>query len=405
MIDFSLTDDQLSVRDMAREVAQKIVTPNIAEYDRKQEPIPQLLRAMADANLLGFCIPEQYGGLGMDYISLGLASEEMEYADTAARVVLSVHIGLFSLPVLTWASEELKQKYLVPAAKGEKITTFGLTEPAAGSDVVGLQTTATKDGDHYILNGEKMWISLAAVADYFLIFAWTDLEKKKNRDHTGLSAFIVESKWDGVTTGSLHGKLGVRAGNTGFISMQDVKVPAENLVYKEGAGFKIAMFCLDQGRYTVAAGSCGLIKACRDACVKYSKERKTFGVNIEEHQLVKQMIANMEAGYEYSTYLWMKAGWLKNQGKRSTKATSLAKWIACREAEVSAANAVQVHGAYGFSDEYPVERFYRNAKGASIYEGTREIHTLMQADYVLGFRHDKELELDLPKVSQSPSEE
>ena len=206
MIDFSLTDDQLAVRDMAREVAQKVVIPNIVEYDRKQEAIPQLIPAMAKANLLGFCIPGKYGGLGMDYISLGLASEEMEYADTAARVILSVHIGLFSLPVLTWASEELKQKYLIPAAKGEKITTFGLTEPAAGTDAVGLQTTAVKDGDHYILNGEKMWISLAAVADYFLIFAWTDLEKKKNRNHTGISCFIVESNWDGVTTGSLHGK-------------------------------------------------------------------------------------------------------------------------------------------------------------------------------------------------------
>lgn len=398
LIDFSLTDDHIAVRDMAREVANKIVTPTIAEYDRKQEPNPALLPAMAEANLLGFCIPEQYGGLGMDYISLGLASEEMEYGDTSARVILSVHIGLFSLPVLTWANEEQKQKYLVPAARGEKIATFGLTEPAAGSDVVGLQTTAVKDGDHYILNGEKMWISLANLADYFLIFAWTDLDKKKARDHSGISAFIVEREFNGITTGSLHGKLGVRAGNTGWIAMQDVKVPAENLVYNEGQGFKIAMFCLDQGRYTVAAGSCGLIKACRDASVKYSKERQTFGVNIEEHQLVKQMIANMEAGYEYSTALWMKAGWLKNQGRRSTRATSMAKWIACREAETSAANAVQVHGAYGFSDEYPVERFYRNAKGASIYEGTREIHTLMQADYVLGFRNDKELERDLPPV-------
>ena len=398
MIDFSLTEDQLAVRDMARELAAKKIIPSIEEYDRKQEPIPNLLSAMAEANLLGFCIPEQYGGLGMDYISLGLASEEMEYGDTAARVVLSVHIGLFSLPVLVWANEEQKQKYLTPAARGEKIATFGLTEPAAGSDVVGLQTTAIKDGDNYILSGEKMWISLANVADYFLIFAWTDLDKKRNRDHNGISAFIVEREWEGVSTGSLHGKLGVRAGNTGYISMQDVKVPAANLVYEEGQGFKIAMFCLDQGRYTVAAGSCGLIKACRDASIKYSKERQTFGVNIEEHQLVKQMIANMEAGYEYSTALWMKAGWLKNQGKRSTKATSLAKWIACREAEASAANAVQVHGAYGFSDEYPVERFYRNSKGASIYEGTREIHTLMQADYVLGFRVDKELERDLPPV-------
>ncbi|HOY58617.1 MAG TPA: acyl-CoA dehydrogenase family protein, partial [Verrucomicrobiota bacterium] len=241
---------------------------------------------------------------------------------------------------------------------------------------------------------------LADVADQFLVFAWTDLDKKRARDHSGLSAFIVERGWEGVSTGSLHGKLGVRAGNTGYLAFADVRVPAENLVYGEGQGFKIAMFCLDQGRYTVAAGSCGLIRACRDASVAYALDRRTFEQPIGEHQLVKQMIANMEAGYEYCTYLWMKAGWLKNRGVRSTKATSLAKWIACREAEAAAANAVQVFGAYGFSDEYPVERFYRNAKGASIYEGTREIHTLMQADYALGFRSDKQLERDLPEAEQ-----
>lgn len=400
MIDFSFTDNQLAVRDMARDVAARVILPSIQEYDRAQKLNPELLPAMRKANLLGFCIPEQYGGLGMDYISLGLASEEMEYGDTSARVILSVHIGLFSLPLLTWGNEAQKQKYLTPAAKGEKMATFGLTEPAAGSDVVGIQTTAVKQGDHYVLNGEKMWISLADVADYFFVFAWTDLEKKRNRDHSGISCFIVERAFAGVTTGSIHGKLGVRAGNTGWLAFQDVKVPAENLVHKEGAGFKIAMFCLDQGRYTVAAGSCGLIRACRDASIKYSHERKTFTQEIATHQLVKQMIANMEAGYEYSTYLWMKAGWLKNQGLRSTKATSMAKWIACREAEASAANAVQVFGAYGFSDEYPVERFYRNSKGASIYEGTREIHTLMQADYVLGLRQDSPLERDLPVVEQ-----
>jgi len=400
MIDFKLTENHIAVQEMAREVAEHVILPNIREYDRKQEMNPAVLPAMAKANLLGFCIPEHYGGLGMDYISLGLASEELEYADTSARVILSVHIGLFSLPILVWANEEQKQKYLTPAAKGQKIATFGLTEPAAGSDAVGIESTAVKKGDDYILNGEKMWISLAAVADYFIVFAWTDLEKKKKRDHNGLSAFIVESKWDGVTTGTIHGKLGVRAGNTGYIAFQDVKVPAENLVYKEGQGFKIAMFCLDQGRYTVAAGSCGLIRACRDACAKYAHDRKTFGQPIGEHQLVKQMIANMEAGYEYSRYLYLKAGWLKNQGKRSTRETSLAKWISCREAEAHAANAVQVFGSYGFSDEYPVERFYRNSKGASIYEGTREIHTIVQADYVLGIRKDKDIERDLPPVQQ-----
>jgi len=400
MISFEFTESQLEVQRMARELAEKKIIPNIAEYDREHKYNPELLRDMAKADLLGFCLPEKYGGLGMDYISLGLACEELEYGDTSARVVLSVHIGLYSLPVCTWASEEIKQKYLVPCVKGDKIGTFGLTEPAAGTDAVGLQTTAVRQGDKFVLNGEKMWISLADVADYFIVFAWTDLDKKKKRDHSGLSSFIVERTFDGVTTGSIHGKLGVRAGNTGYIAFTDVEVPAGNMVGREGEGFKIAMFCLDQGRYTVAAGSTGLIRACRDACVKYAHDRETFETPIANHQLVKQMIANMEAGYEYARLLWLKAGWKKNLGEPNTRETSLAKWIACREAEKSAADAVQVHGAYGFSDEYPVERFYRNAKGASIYEGTREIHTIMQADYVLGFRKDKPLREHLPIVEQ-----
>jgi len=182
--------------------------------------------------------------------------------------------------------------------------------------------------------------------------------------------------------------------------MADVEVPATNLVGNEGEGFKIAMFCLDQGRYTVAAGSTGLIKACRDASIKYAHQRETFQSPIAQHQLVKQMIANMEAGYEYARLLWLKAGWKKNLGEPNTRETSLAKWIACREAEKAAADAIQVHGAYGFSDEYPVERFYRNAKGSSIYEGTREIHTLLQADYALGFRKDNPLRVHLPEVDQ-----
>ncbi|RKX24712.1 MAG: butyryl-CoA dehydrogenase, partial [Candidatus Zixiibacteriota bacterium] len=202
-MDFLFTETQLMVRDMARELTARVITPTIAEYDREQKLNPELLPAMARANLLGFCLPEKYGGLGTDYISLGLACEELEYGDTSARVVLSVHIGLYALPILTWANEEQKQKYLVPAIKGEKIGTFGLTEPAAGSDAVGIQTTAVREGDHYLLNGEKMWISLADVADYFLVFAWTDLEKKKKRDHSGLSAFIVERNYEGLSTGSI----------------------------------------------------------------------------------------------------------------------------------------------------------------------------------------------------------
>ncbi|OGC90133.1 MAG: butyryl-CoA dehydrogenase [candidate division Zixibacteria bacterium RBG_16_53_22] len=395
-MNFELTDDHLSVQKLTREFAAKTIAPGLRERDRENRFDRNILTKMAESDILGICLPEKYGGAGMDYISLGLACEELEYIDTSARVILSVHIGLNSLTLLSWGNQFQKEKYLTPQAKGEKIASFGLTEPNAGSDVVGIQTTAVKRGDRYILNGEKMWISLADIADHFLVFGWTDIVKKNKRDHTGISAFIVERPFAGVTTGSIHGKLGVRAGNTGWVAMQDVEVPAENLVGNEGEGFKIAMFCLEQGRYTVAAGSAGLIRACLDACVTYSHTRKAFEVPIAEHQLVKEMIAGMEAGFQISRLLWLKAGWMRNVGLRATRETALAKWIACEQAEKAAADSVQVHGAYGFSDEYPVERFYRNAKGASIYEGTREIQKLMQADYALGFRADRPRRVNLP---------
>jgi len=395
-MNFSLNDDHKSVRQLCRDFGDKYVRPDIRENDRENRFDISIFDKMADSDILGICIPEKYGGAGMDYISLGLACEELEHADTSARVILSVHIGLNSMTLLSWGDRYHKEKYLVPQSKGEQIGAFGLTEPDAGSDVVGIRSTAVLDGDKYILNGEKTWISLADTADNFLIFTWTDQQKKKQRDHRGITAFIVEKSYAGVTTGSLHGKLGVRAGNTGWISMQDVEVPAINRLGEEGEGFGIAMFCLEQGRYTVAAGSTGLVKACLDASVEYSKTRTAFEQPIGDHQLVKQMIANMAAGYEYSRLLWLKSGWMRNAGLRATKETAMAKWIACREAEKAASDAIQVHGAYGFSDEYPVERFYRNAKGASIYEGTREIQTLMQGDYALGIRHDKPRRANLP---------
>jgi glutaryl-CoA dehydrogenase (non-decarboxylating) len=396
-MNFELNEDQLSAQKLVREFAVKNVAPGLRERDRENRFDRSILTRMAESDILGICLPEKYGGAGMDYISLGLACEELEYIDTSARVILSVHIGLNSLTMLSWGNQFQKEKYLAPQARGEKIASFGLTEPNAGSDVVGMQTTAVKRGDKYILNGEKMWISLADIADHFLVFGWTDIAKKNKRDHTGISAFIVERSFPGVTTGSIHGKLGVRAGSTGWVAMQDVEVPSENLLGNEGEGFKIAMFCLEQGRYTVASGSSGLIRACLDASVSYSRTRKTFEVPIAEHQLVKEMIAGMEAGYQFSRLLWLRAGWMRNEGIRCTRETALAKWIACEQAEKAAADSVQVHGAYGFSDEYPVERFYRNAKGASIYEGTREIQKLMQADYALGFRHDKPRRVNLPR--------
>ncbi|MEO0076378.1 MAG: acyl-CoA dehydrogenase family protein [candidate division WOR-3 bacterium] len=395
-MDFSLTEEQLMIQKLARDFAQKEVAPKIRENDQKAFFDKNILTKMAELGILGLSIPTKYGGSGGDYISLGLACEELEYVDTSLRVILSVHIGLNSLTILSWGTEEQKQKYLVPQAQGKKIATFGLTEPNAGSDVVAIESKAQKDGDYWVLNGEKMWISLADVADNFLIFAWTDQEKRKKRDHSGISCFIVERAFPGVTTATIHGKLGIRAGNTGSISLSDVRVPKENMLGQEGEGFKIAMFALDQGRYTVAAGATGLIRACLDASVKYANERKTFGEVIGKHQLVKEMIADMAASYEIARLLWLKAGWLKNIGERNTKETSLAKMYACDASERSASNAVQIYGAYGYSDEYPVERFYRNCKGAVIYEGSREIHKLMQADYALGYRSDKPTRCKLP---------
>jgi glutaryl-CoA dehydrogenase (non-decarboxylating) len=370
--------------------------PQGGHLDRAHKFNPAFLKGMADLQLLGICIPEEYGGAGMDYVSLGIVSEELEYVDTHLRVIMSVHVGLNCMTLLTWGTEAQKQKYLVPQAKGETIATYGLTEPNAGSDAVGIQTTAVKKGDRYVLNGEKTWISLADVADHFLVIGWTDQAKKKARDHSGLSAFIVERTFKGFSSYTIKEKWGILAGNTGGFAMQDMEVPAENLVGAEGEGFRVAMFALENGRYTVAAGATGLVRACLDASVKYAQERKTFGQPIGEHQLVKEMLAQMVSDYDASRLLWLRAGWMKNQGLRNTRETSLAKWFATVASERSASDAVQIHGGNGYSDEYPVGRFYRNCKAAVIYEGTREIHKLMQADYALGYRQDKPRRVDLP---------
>jgi glutaryl-CoA dehydrogenase (non-decarboxylating) len=396
MLNLELTEEQRLLEQSVREWAGREVAPRIKDLDRAHTFDPKILPQMADLGLLGISVPTEYGGAGMDYISLGLACEELEYVDTSLRVIMSVHAGLNCLTLLSWGTEDQKKRYLVPQAQGKKIATYGLTEPAAGSDARGIQSVAIKRGDRYYLTGEKMWISLADVADNFLVFAWTDMEKKRNRDVAGISAFIVERSFKGFSSGTLKEKWGILAGNTGFFKMEDTEVPAENLVGREGEGFKVAMFALDQGRYTVAAGATGLIRACRDASVKYAKERKTFGVEIAQHQLVKEMIAGMESDYQASRLLWLRAGWLKNEGKRNTRETGLAKWFATVASERAAGDAVQVHGANGYSDEYPVGRFYRNCKGAVIYEGTREIHKLMQADYVLGYRADRPTRCELP---------
>ncbi|OXB93342.1 butyryl-CoA dehydrogenase [Parageobacillus toebii] len=391
-MNFDFTPEQEMLRSTVRKFVDKEIMPYIKEWDERGYFDPNIMKRLAELNLMGVCIPEEYGGAGMDYNSLAIVCEELERGDTAFRTAVSVHIGLNSLTLLQWGTEEQKQKYLVPQAKGEKIGAFGLTEPGAGSDVAAISTTAVRDGDYYILNGQKTWISLCDIADHFIVFAYTDKSKK----HHGISAFIVERTMPGFSSKAIKGKLGIRAGNTGELFFDNVRVPKENLLGHEGEGFKIAMSALDNGRFTVAAGAVGLIMACLEASVKYCHERKTFGKEIGRHQLVQQMIANMEAGLQISRLLVYKAGYLKNQGKRNTRETSLAKWIACDFANKAADDAVQIHGAYGYSNEYPVERYLRNSKAPVIYEGTREIHTIMQAEYVLGYRKDKPLRKMLP---------
>jgi glutaryl-CoA dehydrogenase (non-decarboxylating) len=401
VLNFDLTDEHRLLEQTVREWAGREVSPRIRELDRAHRFDRGLFPQMAELGLLGISLPVEYGGAGMDYICLGLASEELEYVDTSLRVIMSVHVGLNCLTLLAWGTEDQKQRYLAPQARGEKIATYGLTEPAAGSDARGIQTVAIKRGDRYVLTGEKMWISLADVADNFLTFAWTDLEKKKQRDPSGITAFIVERAFTGFSSATLTEKWGILAGNTGSFKMEEVEVPEENRVGREGEGFKIAMFALDQGRYTVAAGATGLIRACRDASVSYAKDRKAFGVEIGSHQLVKEMIAQMESDYQASRLFWLRSGWLKNMGRRNTRETGLAKWFATVASERAAGDAVQIHGANGYSDEYPVGRFYRNCKGAVIYEGTREIHKVMQADYLLGYRTDRPTRCELPAVEHA----
>ena len=387
MIDFTLSEENRLVRDAARAFVEAEILPFIREWDEKGEVHPEIFAKMGEQGFLGAPIPEQYGGSGMDYVSFALLCEELERADTAFRVVQSVHVGLNSLTLLQWGTEEQRQRWLVPQAKGDRLATFALTEPGVGTDAGNLATTARRDGDSYVLNGHKIWISLADLADHFLVFASVDREKK----HKGVTAFIVERGMPGLTTGTLHGKLGIRAGNTGLIDLEGVRVPVENRIGEEGEGFLIAMSAIDQGRFTVAAGAVGLAQACLDASLKYAHERETFGEEIGRHQLVKQMLANMAKGTEIGRLLVYQAAWLKNQGLRNTRETSLAKWHATDHSVQSALDAIQIHGANGYSNEFPVERYLRNSKAAVIYEGTSQLHTLIQADYALGYRHDRPL--------------
>lgn len=391
MLDLALTPEQELLVETTRRFVRAEFPAEIRENDRLQRYNPETFAKLAQVGLAGVSISRAYGGAGMDYLALGLVMEELEYVDAALRTAASVHNGLCSTGLYQWGTEEQKQRLLRPLAEGSRMGAFGLTEPDAGSDVGAMRSTARRDGAVYVLNGEKAWVSFCDYADSFLVFA------KTGSDARSITAFLLEREGSkGFSTRGYHDKLGLRAGNTGALIFEDVAIPVENRIGEEGDGFKIAMSCLDVGRFTVAAGAAGAIKACLDLSVEFAKQRRTFGVEIGQHQLVKARIAAMQRDYDISRLLYFKVAWLKNQGIRNTRETSLAKWYATEAAFTAADSAIQVFGSSGYSGEYPVERILRNARAPRIYEGTSEIHQLMQADYALGYRADRPLERELP---------
>jgi len=394
MLDLALTSDQEQLVATVRDFCAREFAPSIEANDRAGKHDPEIFAKLASIGLPGVCFPQRYGGVGLDYLALGLVCEELEYVDTVFRTVLSVHVGLVGMGLYTWATEEQKMQWLEPMASGRKLACYGLTEPNAGSDVASMQATARRSGGGYVLNGQKIWISDAGTADFMLVFAKTDAKAGSR----GVSAFMLDREACGkaLRTESIEGRLGLHAGDVGSIFMTDVEVPEANRIGDEGDGFKIAMSCLDNGRYTVAAGAAGTVRASLDASVKYARERKAFGQEIGRYQLVQQMIARMSRDYEICRLLYFKVAWMKNTGARHTRDVSMAKQYATDAAFNAAHDAIEVHGAYGYSAEYPVERFLRNARAPIIYEGTREIHTILQGEYALGYREDRPVKASLP---------
>src|SRR5215216_4589929 len=381
-MDFVLTDEQRLIQDTVRNFVDERVLPVAIENDIAHKLDLSLIEGMAELGLLGIVIPEEYGGAGLDFVCEALSCEEIERGEAAFRTLISVHVGLNSLSLLRYANEEQKERWLVPQARGDKLACFGLTEPGAGSDVAAMRSTARRRGDVYVLNGQKNWISYASVADHALVFAKTDPDAA----HRGISAFVLEKGMRGFSAADTEHKLGIWAGSTGELFFEDVEVPADHLLGEEGQGFEIAMYGLDQGRFTVAAGACGVVRACLERSVRYARERETFGRAIGRYQLVQDMIAKMVLAYETSKLLVMQAAWMKNEGRRNTRETSLAKWHATESAFEAAHLAIQVFGSYGYSAEYGIERYFRNARAPIIYEGTTQIHKMMQAEHALGFR-------------------
>ncbi|MCW1928913.1 acyl-CoA dehydrogenase [Bhargavaea beijingensis] len=372
-MNFKLSEEHEMIRKMVRDFAEKDVAPTAAERDEEERFDVELFHKMAELGLTGIPWPEEYGGIGSDFLAYVIAVEELSRVDASAGVVLSAHTSLAGWPVYKYGTEEQKQKYLRPMAEGSKIGAYCLTEAGSGSDAGGMKTTAKKDGDHYILNGSKMFITNGGIADTYIVFAVTDPSSK----HKGTSAFIVESDFEGFAVGKKEKKLGIRSSPTTEVIFDNCRVPAENLLGEEGQGFIIAMKTLDGGRNGIAAQAVGIAQGALDHSVAYAKEREQFGKPIAANQGIGFKLADMATSIEASRLLTYQAAWLESNGLPYGKESAMAKLMAGDTAMNVTTEAVQVYGGYGYTKDYPVERFMRDAKITQIYEGTQEIQRLV----------------------------
>ncbi len=372
-MDFELTDEQRLLSEAARDFADGEIAPRARENDRAARFDRELASRIGEIGYLGATVSEQYGGGGLGYFDYGLIVEQVGRADSAARTVVSVQTSLVCGSIERWGSEDQKQSWLPRLCSGEALGCFGLTEPDTGSDAANLRTRATRTDGGWSISGQKMWISLANFAELALIFAQTDPDE----GHRGLACFLVPTSSDGFSTQEIHGKLGLRASDTAAISLDDVEVPEEAMLGEIGDGFKVAMSALDAGRFSVAAGCVGICDGCVDASVEYAKERQQFGVPLARFQLVQELIADMIVKRDAARMLVWRAADLKDRGLPNTAQTSVAKLYATESAVECANAAIQVHGGSGYVDDYPVERYLRDARVTTLYEGTSQIQKLI----------------------------
>ena len=376
---FKLTDEQLMIQNMVREFSRKVVGATAAERDKTKEFPAENFRQMGELGLMGMMIPEKYGGEAADTVSYVLALSEIAYSCASTSVVMSVQNSIVCESLLKFGTEEQKQKFLVPLASGEMIGAFGLTEPEAGSDPVSQQTTAVRDKDGWVLNGTKRFITSGKYSKVVLVTAKTD----ESKGHRGISCFIIPKGTPGLTVGHMEDKMGLRASDTTDLILENCWVPENQILGKEGDGFKIAMSGLDSGRIGIAAQSYGVAMAAFDAAVKYAKGRKQFGVPIVKHQAIRFQIADMATQIEAARQLILSAASMKDRGEVYTKEASIAKLFASEMVNEVTARAIQIHGGYGFTKDYEVERFYRDARVFTIYEGTSEIQRIVISNQVL----------------------